>query len=248
MWLLIKEKILELNADAKILAEIDMFQYLHADFAAYKGLFPEGFTENDLPSFTAFKIFDLSQTPSLSDKSWLLLIPVITFVVAYFSMKLTRKLSYQAPQSDLSGNAAASMKIMDFTMPLLSVWITFTVPAIVGLYWIYQNILGTVQQFILSKIYKIPVFTDEDYKKAEKELNGSLKGNKAKNKAKVKSLHNDDDEEGETDKTDEKRSEKKNDAPPLKEDRNGKSPELKDDTKTKKVRSLHHIDDDDKDY
>ena len=244
----IKEKILELNADAKILAEIDMFQYLHADFAAYKGLFPEGFTENDLPSFTAFKIFDLSQTPSLSDKSWLLLIPVITFVVAYFSMKLTRKLSYQAPQSDLSGNAAVSMKIMDFTMPLLSVWITFTVPAIVGLYWIYQNILGTVQQFILSKIYKIPVFTDEDYKKAEKELNGSLKGNKAKNKAKVKSLHNDDDEEGETDKTDEKKSEKKNDAPPLKEDRNGKAPELKDDTKTKKVRSLHHIDDDNEDY
>ena len=45
-----------------------------------------------------------------------------------------------------------------------------------------------------------------------------------------------------------KKSEKKNDAPPLKEDRNGKAPELKDDTKTKKVRSLHHIDDDNEDY
>lgn len=73
----IKEKIIELNADAKIVAEIDMFQYLHADFASYKGLFPEGFTETDLPSFTAFKIFDLTQTPSLR-KSMLLLIPVIT--------------------------------------------------------------------------------------------------------------------------------------------------------------------------
>ena len=188
----------------------------------------------------------MSQTPSLSDKSWLLLIPVITFVVAFFSMKLTRKMSYQAPQNDLSGNAAASMKIMDFTMPLLSVWITFTVPAIVGLYWIYQNILGTVQQFILSRIYKIPVFTDEDYKRAEKELNGSLKGSKSKNKAKVKSLHNDDDdEEEEAEKISEKKNEKKKDAPLLKEDRNGNTLDLKDETKTKKVRSLHHIDDED---
>lgn len=79
-------------------------------------------------------------------------------------------MSYQAPQNDLSGNAAASMKIMDFTMPLLSVWITFTVPAIVGLYWIYQNILGTVQQFILSRIYKIPVLQMKIIKERKRNL------------------------------------------------------------------------------
>ena len=69
---------------------------------------------------------------------------------------------------------------------------------------------------------------------------------RSKNKAKVKSLHNDDDdEEEEAEKISEKKNEKKKDAPLLKEDRNGNTLDLKDETKTKKVRSLHHIDDED---
>ena len=40
-----------------------MFQYLHADFAAYKGLFPEGFTENDLPSLLRLRYLTCHRRP-----------------------------------------------------------------------------------------------------------------------------------------------------------------------------------------
>lgn len=232
------DRITEVFADAKIAAEIDMFQYLRADFSKFSDILPEGFTQDMLPSFSVGK-FDFSLTPSIS-MSWLIIIPIATYVISLVSMKLTRKFSYQAPQNNMGADGAVSMKLMDYTMPLLSVWITFSVPAIIGVYWIFQNILSTLQQFILSKIYKIPTFTEEEYKQAEKEMNGNIKKSK---KNKPKSLHNDDDDIPEKSSSGSE-DKKKTDAPVMKEDRTGKKPELKSGEK-KNVRSLHHIDDED---
>jgi len=167
---------------------------------------PEGFSETSLPSFSMFggKI-DLAAIPSFN--SLLVIIPILTFVIVFFSMKLTRKMSYQPTEN---ADAGMSMKIMDFTMPLLSVWIAFTVPAVIGVYWIYQNVLSTVQQFILKAMYPIPVFTEEDYKRVEKEMNGNL-SNKAKKK-KVRSLHRIDEEDDENEESSDD-AEKKPEAP-----------------------------------
>ncbi len=237
----IAKRITELFADAKIAAEIDMFQYLKADFSKFSDILPADFTQDMLPSFSIGN-FDFSLTPSISKMSWLIIIPIATYVISLLSMKLTRKFSYQAPQNNVGADGAVSMKLMDYTMPLLSVWITFSVPAIIGVYWIFQNILSTVQQFVLSKIYKIPTFTEEEYKQAEKEMNGSIK--KAK-KNKPKSLHNDDDDDDIQEKSSSEIKEKKSsDVPVMKEDRTGKKPGLKSGEK-KNIRSLHHIDDED---
>ena len=92
-------------------------------------------------------------------------------------MKLTKKFTYQAPQAEGTNNAL-SMKIMDITMPLFSAWIAYTLPSVIGVYWMFQNVLSTVQQIILSQMFKIPKFTEEDYKQAERELAGSSKKNK----------------------------------------------------------------------
>ena len=62
-----------------------------------------------------------------------------------------------------------SMKVMMYSMPLMSAWISFSLPAAVGVYWIYRSIASTLQQFILSLIMPMPKFTEEDYKKAEKD-------------------------------------------------------------------------------
>lgn len=235
----LSKMITEVFADAKIAAEIDMFQYLRADFSKFSDILPADFTQDMLPSFSVGG-FDFSLTPSIA-LNWLIVIPIATYVISLLSMKLTRKFSYQAPQNTMNADSMTSMKLMDYTMPLLSVWITFSVPAIIGVYWIIQNILSTLQQFILSKIYKIPTFTEEDYKQAEKEMNGNLK--KAK-KNKPKSLHNDDDDDVQEKSADVSESKKKTEAPVMKEDRTGKKTELKTGEK-KKVRSLHHIDDED---
>ena len=158
----------------------------------------------DLPDFTIFNGFlNLSDTPSFSfepENLVLLLVPVLTFVFMFFSMKINKKFTYNANEG-VGGDAAKSMQIMDWIMPLMSVWITFMVPAVIGIYWIFNNIFGTVQQIILAKVMPIPKFTDEDYKNAEKEMNGKKKPEKKKadnqngEKKKVRSLHRIDDED-----------------------------------------------------
>ena len=42
-------------------------------------------------------------------------------------------------------------KGMMFMMPLLSVFISFSVPAGVGIYWIYSNIISVIQTLLLNK-------------------------------------------------------------------------------------------------
>ena len=171
-----------------------------ADFEGLDGMVKAGINSiSDLPNFTIGS-FDLAQKPVLG-LSVTVLIPVLTFIVAYYSSKLTRKMSYQAPTAPGSADAATSMKIMDLVMPLFSAWISFMYPAVIGCYWIFQNVLSTVQQWILKKMYPYPEFTEEDYKKAEKELMGKVSkrpkpgSNYDPNKPKVRSLHHIDDED-----------------------------------------------------
>ena len=182
---------------------------------------------------------NLADKPTLA-LNWLVLLPVVAFATTFLSMKITRKFTYQPPQQEGQDNVAASMKIMDFTMPLMTLWIAFTVPAILGLYWIYQNLLGMFQQIFLFKAFPVPQFTDEDYKAAEKEMNGSIR-KESKNKQKVHSLHHIDDDEVKA--SEKEKAEKTGIAPAaLKEDRSGK---VEQPTEKPKVRSLHHIDDED---
>ncbi len=119
-----------------------------------------------LPNFKIFGL-DLGLTPGFQKPWALLILPVLVFAAQYFSMKLTRKFSYQ-PQMD--DNTARSMKIMDITMPLMSVWFSFMMPGVIGVYWIYQSLLGVLQQFILSKMFKIPVVTEEEVREAQKQM------------------------------------------------------------------------------
>ena len=157
-----------------------------------------------LPDFNVFGGFlNLGDTPSFSNFSWLLLVPVLTFVVYFFSMKLTRKLTYQPTMGGQEQDKAmgCSNGVMDVAMPLMSVYFTFVVPAAVGVYWIFKSIISTVKQFILYKAMPLPTFTEEEYKAAEKELglkNNNKKANKTErdpNAPRPRSLHYIDDEE-----------------------------------------------------
>lgn len=152
-------------------------------------------TVESLPKFSIGPI-DLSGTPSF-ELNWLLLVPILTFVFLFLSMRISRKLTYQPEQTQQNGCA---MKSMDYFMPLISVWITFSVPAIVGVYWIAQNLFGTLQQYVLKLMYPYPTFTEEEMKAAEREINGSSKkakktGNLDPNRPKPRSLHHIDDDD-----------------------------------------------------
>lgn len=135
---------------------------------------------------------------------WLLLVPVLTFVVYFGSMKLNRKLTYQPTTGENDKAMGCSNNIMDIMMPAMSVYIAFIVPAAVGVYWMFKSLLGTLKQFVLKKAMPFPVFTEEDYKAAEKEMYGKTSKQKSKSSggshgsssgAPVRSLHHIDDDE-----------------------------------------------------
>lgn len=124
--------------------------------------------EKDLPDFSLFGLnFDLSVTPSPA-LNWYLLIPILTFVILFLSTKLTRKLSY-VQQQEAPG---CSNWIMDLAMPAMSTYFTFLFPALLGIYWMFNNLLGVLQQVLLRALFPAPKFTEEDYKAAEREIKG----------------------------------------------------------------------------
>lgn len=197
----ISQSVVDKLEAGKLLTEIDKVILMQgSNFPLFSDLLPSGFAESQLPNFTAFGgAVNLANVPTVNPLTVLTAIPVLTFIISFVSMKLMRKMTYTPNMEDPS--ARASMKVMDFTMPLFSVWIAFTVPALIGIYWIYQSILSTLQQFILKKMYPVPQFTEEDFKRAEREMNGTVR----REKKKVRSLHRideeDDEAEGEEQKT-----------------------------------------------
>ena len=169
-------------------------------YEAFVAMLPEGKVLSDvvanaikelnfatLPDMTLFNLdwFNLGLTPGFYKPYTLLIIPALTFIVYFFSMKLNRKLSYQPNMAADDKQAACSNKMMEWMMPLMSLWIAFTVPALIGVYWIFKSILGTIKQFILAKAMPLPVCTEEDIKAAERELKGKAPAQEPISSAKV---------------------------------------------------------------
>ena len=145
--------------------------------------------------------FDLSKTPSITFQpfDWLMLIPVLTFVIMIVSQKIMKRYTYQDPTVAAQQNGL-SMKIMEWTMPLFSVYIEFRFAAAIGVYWIFRTILQTVEKIVIAKIFPLPQYTEEDYREAERQAGMSNKQKKREEKERdpnrkpVRSLHHIDDE------------------------------------------------------
>ncbi len=138
------------------------------DFAAFA---------DSLPNFTLFGQ-DFGRAPQeLGFFSWLILIPVLNFVVQYFSTKLMKKFQPQPIGQDES--AQKSLKIMELTFPLMTFFFAFTMSASIGIYWIFQNIISLVERFILSKAMPLPTYTEAEIKEMEKAAKAQAKASRA---------------------------------------------------------------------
>lgn len=127
------------------------------------------------PLNTKFLGLELSVVPSETWKTvfWILLIPVLSGATSFLLSWLSQKMN---PAQQAAGDQGGNMKLMLYLMPIMSLWIAYTVPAGLGLYWIISNILGIGQLFLLNKIY--------DPKKVEKEMEEKLLAQKQKEKEK----------------------------------------------------------------
>jgi len=183
----------------KSIDEITALNAMKADFSRFTSIEGLELTVEQLPNFNVFGL-DMTVTPQGASPIYLL-IPLITFIVVFASGKLTRMFTYQPPREGQDASAEMSMKIMNATMPLMTVFFTFTIPSIVGIYWIYQNLIGVLQQFIMSKVMPIPEITEEEYSAAVRVVNGKPAQKKKKrtpkdpDRPRVRSLHHIDDDE-----------------------------------------------------
>jgi YidC/Oxa1 family membrane protein insertase len=77
----------------------------------------------------------------------LVMIPIISALLQLLVMKITMK------SQPTQGTAGNSNRVMMLTMPLFSLWIGFTLPAALGIYWIAQSAFSAIQESILGKFY-----------------------------------------------------------------------------------------------
>ena len=100
----------------------------------------------------------------------LILIPIIAGGSQWLMTKITMK---HQPQTDPS--AASANRMMMF-MPLFSVYIAFTMPAALGVYWIAQSAFAAVQEFLMGNFFN---------KKLEEEENARYEARQAERKRKM---------------------------------------------------------------
>lgn len=151
----------------------------------------------NIPNFNIGK-FNFGLSPSFEHFDILLLVPVLTFVTYFLTSKINRKLMVQPVSNGgvEDKQVACSNTMMDVTMPLMSTFFTFMVPALVGVYWMFRSLVSLAKQFIISRIMPLPVFTEEDYKAAAREMAGKARPvQKSERAGKVRSLHHIDDED-----------------------------------------------------
>ena len=91
----------------------------------------------------------------------LILIPILAGASQFLLSRLSMK---QNPQADSA--AASSTKSMMYTMPLFSVFIAFTMPAALGLYWIAQSGLSFAQEWFMGKFFNQKLEEEENARAA----------------------------------------------------------------------------------
>ncbi|MBE6678219.1 MAG: membrane protein insertase YidC [Ruminococcaceae bacterium] len=108
--------------------------------------------------------------------TWLLLVPVLVFLSSFFSAELSRKFTTQPVVAE--GQPNPNGGFMRWMMPLMSTYFAVTLPAAIGIYWVFRSIASVGQQYILSKMYPAPVYTEADMRQAVKDVKQAKKRKK----------------------------------------------------------------------
>lgn len=104
----------------------------------------------------------------------LFIIPVLSAGSQFATMLISQKLNGSVATNDkgekdvdAAAAAAKSMKTMMYIMPIFSLWIGFSMPASMSIYWIAQAVFNTALDGILTAHYK-KIYDAEDEIKRQK--------------------------------------------------------------------------------
>ena len=97
------------------------------------------------------------------------LLPVLSGLTQYLSVKISQNISGQ--KMDKDNPMASTMNTMNVTMPLFSVFMVFSLPTGIGLYWVVSAVVRIIQQVIINKSLReisIDDLIEKNKEKAEK--------------------------------------------------------------------------------
>lgn len=161
-------------------------------------------THDALLHFNYFLGLNISDTPwyiiksNFTDKpdKWLLfvILALLIPVLSYLTQMLNIKLMPQATNGN--DQVANQMKMMNLMMPLMSLFICFTVPVGLGIYWICSALVRGIQQFFVNRhienldLEAVMAKNEEKAKKKRKKMGLSEDYIKKAAQIKTKSIDN----------------------------------------------------------
>ena len=119
----------------------------------------------DLAAIPTFRFWDCEGWSEIG----LFLIPVVSAGLQAVSMWISQKMNNQVATNadgeqdvDAAKTANQTNATMMLMMPLMSLWIGFTLPASLGVYWIANSVLMLVQEKVLNKYFKKSMAAEDE--------------------------------------------------------------------------------------
>ena len=106
------------------------------------------------------------------------LIPLLSVGIQFLNMFISRKMNnalitdekgLQDKETAKNAQQNQQMNMMMWMMPLMSLWIGFTLPTALGLYWLVQGLVSMILDVILTQHYR-KVYDAEDAAKLQRAL------------------------------------------------------------------------------
>lgn len=164
-FMMVGEEVVELAKEA--LAAAGVALDLSGTASAYEQMFVAQSVAENIPEFAAanegwiniqysFLGLNMGAVPwdarsTLLTGGWasigLFLIPVLAAALSYLQMKV----STMGQSKEVA--SAATNKSMNLMMPLMSLWIGFSMPAALGIYWVAQSVFSIIQEYFMGKFY-----------------------------------------------------------------------------------------------
>jgi len=155
-----------LGSGAKAQSQLSIAQSVHENFAGVQAALPDVATQIQNaggPINFSFFGLNLSATPDIfflkqpGGFSWaafgLFMVPVISAILAFFSMKVNMHINKKILHTGTAQSDATNRQMM-IMQPILSLWIGFTLPAALGLYWIANSVFAILQEYCSIGILK----------------------------------------------------------------------------------------------
>ena len=136
-WLSISEKYPELAADvSSTLEHLDVYN-------SFLGL--------NIANSPSYIIGEAFKTGSYLLIIGAIAIPALSALTQWINTKLMPQASSASTGNEATDSMAQSMKMMNVTMPLMSAFFCFTLPAGMGIYWIAGSVVRSIQQIAINK-------------------------------------------------------------------------------------------------